>query len=702
MDDMQRLMEKYEIDKVPIDSPPPSQEEVQALMDKYGVTPVDPVAPKGVKGKIYNTLKAVNPYLQSAGDFAQQNITQPIQDFASGVGQGALNLPSNAFNAVVGLHNQIMPDENAWSAHAPTLDSAPHTAAATAGDIASLFTAPGIAGTGTELAAKIPGLVKGIQAIPGVTSGANKIGQLAEQYPRVTNLLKNASLGALYSSDNPLLGMSLGGFPSVLGATVRALRIPSWFAGPLSPEELQKNLASAEGTQTHLGDILQSPGIKKINENIIAKLPFTGAVDAMQGVAHKIKERGTQLIDKLRGDTPHEELSLLVGKALQRVGREQKNIKNQLYGDVNQLADEEGFKPDMTPLATALNNNKEAIDSMKLLTLNPSLNKMYRYLTSSQKAMGGQMNPSVEKSVQELEEAGVNEKYLQDIKSKSGTPEREISLKEANIHKGDLRRLAAQYKSSNDPSHQQVGRIYDELADAASKSIKDSLEKDGSEGLKNKYIEAESNYSKNYSPFLDSDVFPYLSHNHMDPDLLISHFIKGGINDRHTLLSKLMDLLPKNAQNAVGGAYLSRAMNEYGELNPLKLRNLLKSTTLGKKQFEALFPDAGLRKELLNHARLTDLNKEALTIMENPNTGQRNNNPLTLLASLAAAGGATMGHIGAAAVPAAAIAGGNITNRLLTSPLVRKGVVNGLIRGRKGKPGSKLANALIGAHVANQ
>lgn len=573
--------------------------------------------------------------------------------FAESLAGNIVNTPGNLINAVSHLfgHGNVAPIP---------FENLPQDMGGNAGNFASAFVGPGLYGKGIGLAANA------LKDAPIVGEGINALSQAAQQYPKTNALLKNAAVGLAYSPDNPLLGLALAGAPAAVASAGRALHLPTWLGGHLSPEELQKNLEASAGTDTHLGEVLQSPGLKKWYENFFARLPFSGGMDTFINTAKDIRDKGKDIIDSLRGETPYPDLVGKVNTALKGVFREQKDIKNALYNDLDTSAEKEGFSPDVSRFQQTVNRYKRSLSEQSLSNLSPELQDVVSHLSDTRKALGR--------------------------RNAAG----DISLSEANMHAGELGRLAKNFLDSPNPADRLTGGIYQDMHDAISRDIKKSLELNASPELIEKYKNAQSHYANNFAPFLDKDIYPYLRNGKIDPDTLLSHFVKGGPEDRATLLSKLMNLLPEDAQKAFGGAYLSRALDKDQNLNPLKFNELLRN--LGPNQFEALFPNANLQNALKNQVKLTGLNPKALSIMQNPETGATLN-PLATLGTLFGAGTAVGGPLAGMGAIGAGIGGSRIANKLLTSEAVRKGVVNALMRPKNQAP-SALGNALARIPIA--
>jgi len=225
-----------------------------------------------------------------------------------------------------------------------------------------------------------------------------------------------------------------------------------------------------------------------------------------------------------------------------------------------------------------------------------------------------------------------------------------------------------------------MASIFGDLSRALKGDIVGSMEKDGHGELLKNYQKAEENYANNYAPFLDPQVYKFIR-GPASSDNLIQNFIKTGpASDQAELLSKLTEKLPADKRDLVGHAFLKRALDENGELNPLKLRQLLNPKVIGPRQFKALFSPE-MQKRLRDYSSLVGKNAESFSIMNNPATGARLQSLIPL--GLFSAGNALAGPIGglasAVGIPYAARKAANA----LTSETVRNKVVNRLINRSK-------------------
>jgi hypothetical protein len=253
------------------------------------------------------------------------------------------------------------------------------------------------------------------------------------------------------------------------------------------------------------------------------------------------------------------------------------------------------------------------------------------------------------------------------------------SIVEAKGLANRLETEAARYMRSPNPSDHFIAGKYNDAATAIRHDIKDQIAHKGSPELKSAIHAADKNYAENYSQFLDKDVWKLL-----DPEANIDRIIDdiirpGKTSDKFSRLQKIQNILPDDQKNLIGNAWLKRALDKEGELNPKQFAQLIDK--LGTKQFEALFPDPMFREQLLNYGRLRGMNEAALSRMANPKTGY-SGNFLKNLASLAGTS-ATAYAMGGAIPGAAALTGLPLlakgANKALTSPKVRESLIKKML-----------------------
>ncbi len=462
-------------------------------------------------------------------------------------------------------------------------------------------------------------------AIPGVGQG---------------NLVRGITQGALQGAaiggseyvepdqsrlNNALMAAPFGAAGGAVSGGIEALRPSNLMRGTLTPEQLARNLEVTIGTKTPIGDVVQSPTAKQWFENIFAKLPFSGGHQAMLENAQQIEQRGNSVLGDLLGGNSPENVPQQIAEDLKENFAKATKNKNEIYDEADNLADTSGLKFRANNFEDKLNNYQDAIENTQILKYEPDLVKL---LSKFQRWKGSSI------------------KQKEGLVNAKGKPITETfpTLKEASLLKGRLGQLGREFSQSSKAEDRYQGKIFTDLSKSLKEDILNSIEKHGSEELKSTYNKAEKNYRKEFSPFLEKEVYKYANqYGKADTDLITQAFAKSSQkSDRSNLVKKLVDRLSPEKQHLVAYDYLSKALDQEGKLNPQKLSTLI--SKLGKRQFEALVPDSEIRKAIADYRDLSKLNSESLNVMFNPKTGQRNANLQAQL--LTHAGGAAIGAFG--------------------------------------------------------
>lgn len=403
--------------------------------------------------------------------------------------------------------------------------------------------------------------------------------------------------------------------------------------GNLSPEELQANLEAAQGTNTNLGDVIGSPTLKRVYENVLPNVPLSGAFTKMQQTANQITSKGQDLMSDIGKNLPEGDKTQILQEALKKASREATQEKNANYSQVNKLADESGLVVGRQKFQSKA---QEILDD---ISQSPELEREF---------------PADLKSDLEAYAKGT-----------AGN-----SLKLSNIFKGKLNDKANELYIAG-KTHE--SGLLQGLKNALGEDIETSIKESKNDKLKSAYQTAQQEYGTKFAPFEDPDIVKFTRQGG-DADLMLSHFLKGGSNDRGNLLQKLTTKLPEGLQELPLHMYLSKAIDESGKINPPKFRTLYKN--LGEKQREALVPDAAMRKQIDKYVRSVGLNSDTFNTMFNPKTGQRN---------LDSAIGAIEGMMAYThpVKAAAGIALGRGATKLLTSEKMREGLVKAMLKAKK-------------------
>lgn len=511
----------------------------------------------------------------------------------------------------------------------------------------------------------------------GAAGGASLPGQLiagaAHGYkttmPEEQNLfgfLPSGKLGGAIEG----AGLNLAG--AGIGKGIEALRPSRLFRGGYTPKQLQENLIAAGETPTGLGDVIGSPFLKRQYENVISKFPFSGATEKFQQAGQSVLNKGEQVLSNILGVNEPENVTDQISDALLKQFEQHRSNKNALYNQFNEEADKQFLNLQLPKFSSKAKEYADAIESSNILKYEPDLKRILAKLNIYKEPI-----VKVPGDTSQISQFG--EKMIGEPLTTYQLP----TAKEANLLKGKLNEYAKINRSSPDSDKRYQARIFGDLASTLKQDINDAVEASGNPALKNIYKEAESNYAKNFSPFLDKEIYKYLS-GKKDTDTIVQNFVKvSRAADRGKATSQLTTLLPEKERSLVGYAYLSRALDNEGNLNPGKLSTLINN--LGKNQFKALVPDENIRNELKNYNRLYKMNVKSVNLLQNPATGQQT---LDILPLMAAMGGGKMGGITGALAGflTPGLAAKPLVN-MLTSPSVRKSLVDAMIKNKSWNKG---------------
>lgn len=514
----------------------------------------------------------------------------------------------------------------------------------------------------------------GAEALPVVGQAAKYLGGQGV-LPTAARLGTGyGAYGALMNPEDRLAGAEAGatiGAGSGAASNLISKLFPSnYLQGNLSPAQLQENLRLTQGTQTPLGDVVGSPALKRLFENTVSKNPFSGADQKMADIGTQISDRGKSILEGYLGDTHPADVNEKIGEGLINAKKQADVLKNSLYSNVNTLADQVGTKIDLSGLADKVKNYSDLINDQNFLKYEPDVKKLLTSLGNYGESLGSGVQPS---------------------------------LQEANMFAGRLNQLANSYGASPDVESRNLARVLGDLGRTTKQDIKNTLDQEGNESVKDAYLNAENNYKNNYSQFLDKDIYKF-TNGGKDVDDILQTFIKTGSNsDKGNQLSKLMNVLDPETQNLVKYSYLSKAIKD-GEFDPSAMKTALSSNKLGINQKRALFNQPGELSQLDDYSKLVGMNSEALNRMFNPKTGQRGlENAVYYAHGLgglmgAGVGGSEGGGPGAmagglAGILAPALATRYLTNKI-TSEKFRNELINKMIQKQTSRRINKLAPIL--------
>lgn len=575
------------------------------------------------------------------------------------------------------------------------------------------------------------------QFIPGIAApeaNLGRAGELIGQIPKAGKFLKGAigqaipqaAYGAT-QNENPLTGAAEGAIGAGIGSGVGAgieklvnkLRPSSLLRGNLSPEDLARNLEVTKGTETGLGDVIESPMLKRLQQNILPGVLGSGAESSMQRTGNQLVDTGGKILEGLTGGEITPDYGQKILEALKKSAKDVEKVKANKFNKVNELADKAGLATDRSNLRTTAKSLLKQVESDPDLAkfTNEKDIKLIRELAYPEHE--AQITKGLTSKIKQLDEniakegridlatgkpidTKVSEKTISVNRPKGGVsvitgkpiaPTHKYSLKSTDILRGKIGEHAYEASVKGEEPKKQ---LYSRLKKALEKDVEGAIDKTASKELKDAHKEAMDYYRTDYSKFDNPDIRKFIKGD-ADSDTILPHFLRGGKSDRAFLLSKLSSKLEPESKKLLASAHFSQALNDEGTaIDPLKFRALYNS--LGKKQKDVLLGKGELRKSIKDYSDLIGKNTESFNLMFNPKTGARNTDLLTKLSQIvsSAAGGlpAIATNIGLSATA-------RLANKGITSPKLREKLVKGMIEDKKiNLPKTKAGLAKIGSFLS--
>lgn len=498
-----------------------------------------------------------------------------------------------------------------------------------------------------------PGIVGGeAAAIPKLVGAALKNAPRGAQI--AGDIAGNVGLGALLGAgtytpelESMAKKAALGGAFGLIPGAVTGIKSIPWtkmLGTNIAKEDIPRVMEALGDSKTSLGDAFNSPLLKKVQENVLANVPFGGVNKTYGKVAQGLEKEGEGIFGSLTGgqDVP-EDLAQHFVDELSAAKQTARNTKNAAYNVANKEAEKAG------------------------LSITPT-----NYQKTAQELLG----QSASKDFPELADTG-----LQSFLEKAATEKPAQSFKDFNLVRGLLNKEIK--KASMAGEDNQVNALKS-LREAIDADRNLAIESSGNEKIKKLFSEAQETYASTYAPFKEGEIARFLNKK-ADPDTLVDYFLRTGKTDRPKLAAKLLNKLPEKTRDLVAYKYFSRAFKENlgtGSLDfdPRTFMGLWKK--IGPKTREVVIKDPTMRRNIENYVMKAERNPEALNMMANPKTGARN--ALTLGSYLPALGaGALGGPIGGLSLLASMAGGTRVANKILTSPSVRRKIANKLVSPKK-------------------
>lgn len=463
---------------------------------------------------------------------------------------------------------------------------------------------------------------------------------------------------------NPVTGALL---QTLLDTPFTALgKVATPFEGRLNPAELAEKRRIAQGKDVPLGDIIESPFLKSLQENVLDKTLLSGTEARQTRLANQVQQEAQRLLDGKLAANPTMSANESFKRTLESLYQAQTNIKRKLYEPVDQIARAENFTPELNNAAAYAKSVQKSLLSSPLMQSDPSMRQVVARLTgiaepsktttTASAILGPDGKPAAMHTTTQTPSIA-DVKYIASVLDKEGT------------------RLL---KNADSPSRK-YGQIYQKLANQLRADLKDTINTKGSPQLRGALEAADANFAENFAPFLDNEIHKYLDPD-VAPDTIARDIIQPGQEDKFSRIEKIQRLMPDNQKNALGIAYLRGALDQEGQIDLNKLVQRL--DRLKPKQFEALFPDPKIRQQLQDFTALKRMSNEALNAMFNPKTGQRALGIIPIAQTFVSGmqAGEPLSALATIAAPAA-------LSHMLNSPLIKESYLEALMRNKLGQPG---------------
>lgn len=525
-------------------------------------------------------------------------------------------------------------------------------------------------------------------AIRGGATALPLLGKAAQYMGKQGLLPAMARLGAggaayegATQGDNRLLGAGLGAAGGAIGGglahAISALRPTRLFKSNLSNEELARNAQIAGSTGTGLGDIIESPTMKHVLENMSGRNPFSGYDQKTGDTAEALVKQGDNILNRYLGDTHPFKVDEKIKEGLLNSYKTVEKEKNDLYKVPQNLAEKNNVFIEPKKFLDSAESSASFMRSQEFLSQ-----------LSKNKSLLSKIEPYLDGTITTRDPgSGAYTKHYP-----------KLSLKESNIFASEVWKMGDKLTRNTDTKHQ--GGVLKSLSRSLKSDIQDSIEKSGNKEVKSTYDSAERNYENNYAPFLEGDIKKFIWGDKSHEDI-VSTFLKTGRDtDKGDLLKKYISKVDQKTKDLFKYSYLSRAKEGeegFQKVNPSRFAQLFSKNKLGDKQKSVLFNNEE-RRELGNYSKLVKMNPEALSRMFNPKTGQRNAEYGSVLMHSLASGlggiagyeqGGTPGAIAGLGlgVAAPAILSKYIVSKM-TSPQARQKFIDQIIKNRKKPSGA--------------
>ena len=478
---------------------------------------------------------------------------------------------------------------------------------------------------------------------------------------------------------------------------------------PYSIKELQQNIEASQGTGTNLGQVIGNPILQHFQENILSKIPFSGANATLQDTGREILDRGQHIVEQHASDVPLTGVDDALHEELKTANENMTSHKNELYTEFDNIAQQLGIKTKLKGFSKTVSGIAKSIIDSDLFKYDPQnkslLHKLLgfqdaglisnadRTIPSStdsavdmvtgkrlpQSTAGGRVNPATGEPIPMEVNASSSSKLVSSGGYRSspitGKPIRQdVSLKETNIMAGALNTKGYDLIASSNSNDRYLGSVLLKIGKALKGDVKQSVLDSGHQPLMDSFKKAESYYGDEFSNVLDKLIRKFAVGKGKAEDIIPSFIKTGGNKDRSEDMAKFTNLLSENGKKLLRYGYFGNAYEGSENLkavNPNKLKTLW--IKLGDRQKQILLPNKADRKEMDNFVRLVQMNPKATNLMLNPPTGQMNMDIIS----------AYMAMHPASSIPT--ILKSKVANSFLTSEKSRRQFVASLIKMKRSR-----------------
>ena len=538
-----------------INEPEPDDNTPQPYYDpEYGVpqkvAPPRPHPPRDLLKEAGYTPEQIQEFINEPDPWMPKPPQSTLDKIAN---SDAVNMILGAGDAISGFPAQVANFMMPQSLQAPIpkhSEGLAYDVGSFGGDLASFLGGGELLDMARAGAEGLPVVGDLAHALGGTGFSASAIGRRA---------LGSGLYGAIQNPDDNHAALTNAGISvaldALLGTGGKALsnlgqyRPTRYFRGNLTPDELMRNVKAAEGTRTPLGDVIQSPSLNKLYENILLNQPGTIGDEVTADIQKSIVRKGDNILNKYLDANDPNDINDLIADSLQESFINTSHHKNRLYNEASDIAEGLKLKFNMPNFMQSTLENKKFINdditsglkTAEKITLSKLLN----------------LNKPVANPKQSLIlDASGNPQVISQVEPQESL---DTTLTDLNTLAAALKRNAYKRINSIDPSIQHVGNVQNKLGSAIKNDIYNSVQSSNHKPLIDAFTKAENFYKTNYAQWLDKDLKKAVN-TKTPPSSIIPKFLKTGENDNVEQLNKLMNVLPPENRNLVSYAYLSKAL----------------------------------------------------------------------------------------------------------------------------------------------